>query len=89
MYKGGPKAEVSNYRPVSLLPLPGKLLEKIAHARMSEFFEANKVILVGSVAAERLYPALGTLTPVFPVPGGGGGGLRDRGPMLALCPFFL
>ena len=46
----------------------------------------SSAILVGSVAAERLYRALGTLTPGFPVPGGG---LRDRGLMLALCPFFL
>ena len=44
LYKGGPKTEVSNYRPVSLLPLPGKLLEKIAHARMSAFFELNGII---------------------------------------------
>ena len=43
----------------------------------------------GSVAAERSYRTSGALTPVFPVPWGGGGGLRDRGPMLALCPFFL
>ena len=31
LYKGGPVSEVGNYRPVSLLPLPGKLfLEKIS-----------------------------------------------------------
>ena len=46
----------------------------------------SSAISSGSVAAERLYRALGTLTPGFPVPGGG---LRDRGLMLALCPFFL
>ena len=49
----------------------------------------SSAILVGSVAAERSYHALGTLTPGFPVPGGGGGGPRDRVLMLALCPFFL
>ena len=43
----------------------------------------------GSMAAEQSYRTSETLTPVFPVLGGGGGGLRDRGPMLALCPFFL
>ena len=48
----------------------------------------SSAILGGSVAAERSYRALGTLTPGFPVPGGGGG-LRDQGLMLALCPFFL
>ena len=31
----------------------------------------SSAILVGSVAAERSYHALGTLTPGFPVPGGG------------------
>ena len=47
----------------------------------------SSAILGGSVAAERSYRALGTLTPGFPVPGGGG--LQDGGLMLALCPFFL
>ena len=46
----------------------------------------SSAILVGSVAAERSYRALGTLTPGLPVPGGGGGGGVL---MLALCPFFL
>ena len=51
----------------------------------------SSAILVGSVAAERSYRALGTLRPEFPVlgGGGGGGGLRDQGLMLVLCPFFL
>ena len=43
-------------------------------------------ILVGSVAVERSYRALGTLTPGFPVPGEGS---ARPGLMLALCPFFL
>ena len=50
----------------------------------------SSAILGGSVAAERSYRVLGTLTPGVPVPGGGGGGgLQDRGLMLALCPYFL
>ena len=44
LYKGGDKTDVSNYRPVSLLPLPGKLIEKIVHCRMTEFFNRHKVI---------------------------------------------
>ena len=44
LYKGGVKTEVTNYRPVSLLPLPGKLLEKIAHAHLSHFFELNDIL---------------------------------------------
>ena len=44
LYKGGVKTEVSNYRPVSLLPLPGKLIEKIVHAQLSNFLEINNVL---------------------------------------------
>ena len=44
LYKGGNKTDVSNYRLVSLLPLPGKILEKIAHSKLSTFLGGNKVI---------------------------------------------
>ena len=44
LFKGGNREDVNNYRPVSLLPLPGKLLEKIVHKNMSTFFEANNVL---------------------------------------------
>ena len=33
----GGRQEVGNYRPVSLLSLPGKLLEKLVHDRISAF----------------------------------------------------
>ena len=44
LYKGGDKTEVSNYRPVSLLPLPGKLIEKIAHAKITSFLDGQGII---------------------------------------------
>ena len=44
LYKGGDKTDVGNYRPVSLLPLPGKLIEKIAHSYFSGFLEFNGVL---------------------------------------------
>ena len=44
LHKGGDKTEVGNYRPVSLLPLPGKLIEKIAHGVMSAFLETHRII---------------------------------------------
>ena len=44
LYKGGDKTNVSNNRPVSLLPLPGKLIKKIAHARITSFLDHNEII---------------------------------------------
>ena len=44
LYKGGNREDVSNYRPVSLLPIPGKLLEHFIHDHITEFFEANNLL---------------------------------------------
>ena len=44
LFKGGDRTRVGNYRPVSLLPLPGKLLEKIVHRNMSNFMENNEIL---------------------------------------------
>ena len=44
LHKGGDKTEVGNYRPVSLLPLPGKLIERVVHGKMSAFLEAHGLI---------------------------------------------
>ena len=41
IYKGGDREDVGNFSPVSLLPLPGKILEKVVHKRISDFLEAN------------------------------------------------
>ena len=38
IFKGGNKEEVSNYRPVSLLPVTGKIFEKIIHYQIVNFF---------------------------------------------------
>ena len=44
LFKSGDRTDVSNYRPISLLPLPGKLIEKIVHKRVLSFLEARKVL---------------------------------------------
>ena len=44
LFKGGDRECVSNYRPVSLLPLPGKLLEKIVHKRVVKFWDDNNFL---------------------------------------------
>ena len=44
LFKGGAREEVGNFRPVSLLPLPGKMLEKIVHKHISKFWEENNFL---------------------------------------------
>ena len=48
----------------------------------------SSAILVGSVAAERSYRVLGTLTPGFPISGGGGGSARP-GPYAGSMSFLF
>ena len=44
LHKGGNKEDVSNYRPISLLPVPGTILEKIVHDKMMSFFDENIIL---------------------------------------------
>ena len=42
--KSGDLTLVQNYRPISLLPLPGKFLEKLVHSQLSEHLETNSLL---------------------------------------------
>ena len=44
VYKSGSKLEPVNYRPISLLPLFSKLLEKVMHERLYNFLEEEKIL---------------------------------------------
>ena len=44
LFKAGDASKCNNYRPISQLPLPGKIVEKIVHQRMSQFFEENEIL---------------------------------------------
>ena len=44
LQKDGNKEDVNNLRPISLLPLPGKLLEKLVHSQLSAYLENNTLL---------------------------------------------
>ena len=45
LFKNGKRNDVSNYRPVSLLPIPGKILEKVIHLHnITNFLEKNNIL---------------------------------------------
>ena len=46
MHKGGQKNQINNFRPISLLPLPGKLIEKIVHKRITTYLNINNILNV-------------------------------------------
>ena len=44
IYKAKDKKDISNYRPISLLPVVSKILEKVVHNFFYTFLEKNKVV---------------------------------------------
>ena len=44
IYKRGPDSDVNNYRPISLLSIFDKIIEKIMHSRLYEFLENNDIL---------------------------------------------
>ena len=44
VHKKGDKQILKNYRPISLLPIAGKIFERLLYDRMFEFFIANNLI---------------------------------------------
>ncbi len=44
LYKNGDRNDITNYRPISLLPVISKIFEKLIHTRMLSFLEKHNVI---------------------------------------------
>ena len=61
LFKSGKKDDVSNYRPVSLLPTPGKILEKIVHSHMSNYFESNNLLCEKQGGFRKNHSTLGSI----------------------------
>ena len=61
LFKGGDREFVGNYRPVSLLPLPGKLLEKIVHKKVVKFWEDKNFLLADQGFFRRNHSTVSTI----------------------------
>ena len=44
LFKTGDKNDITNYRPISLLPVLSKIFEKLIHSRLISFFDENNVL---------------------------------------------
>lgn len=57
MPKEGAKDDPNNYRPISLLPLPGKMLEKLVHHRLFLYLDTHSNLQIDrAVFAQALVP---------------------------------
>ena len=54
-YKKGDKQNIKYYRPVSLLPICGKLFERLIFNEMFSFFLSNKKIFKNKIALENIW----------------------------------
>ena len=61
LFKGGNREDVNNYRPVSLLPLPGKILEKIVHKKVTAFLEVNNFLCAHQGGFRRGFSTVSTI----------------------------
>ena len=61
IYKEGPKTDVSNYRPISLLGSFSKIYEKIMHVRLINFFDSNNLLFDSQYGFRPLLNAHDTL----------------------------
>ena len=44
LHKGDSKTDCNNFRPISILPIPMKIFEKIIHDQVSEFIKVSKIL---------------------------------------------
>ena len=45
LYQGDLKTDPSNFRPISILPIPMKIFEKIVHDQVSEFIKESYIFI--------------------------------------------
>jgi len=45
VHKGGPTSDPENYRPISVVPVLAKILERIVSTQLSNYFERHSLLL--------------------------------------------
>ena len=61
IFKSGAKNDVNNYRPISVISVFSRILERIVHDQLYEFLKANKIITSNQSAFQKLYSTVTSL----------------------------
>ena len=61
IHKTGPKEDVNNYRPISILPTVSKIMEKWIHLKFMKYLNDNKLLHEKERAASELDTRLNQL----------------------------
>ena len=59
--KDGDLSQCTNYRPISLLPMPGKILEQIIHNRINSFCDENNILVQYQGGFRKNHSTIGTV----------------------------
>ena len=58
LFKSGERKTISKYRPVSILPVFSKILEKAVHCRIINYLDANKILVDNQYGFRRTFQPL-------------------------------
>ena len=61
IFKSGAKKDVNSYRPISVISVFSRILERIVHDQLFDFLAANKVITRNQSAFQKLYSTVTSL----------------------------
>ena len=64
LHKSGPTVETNNYRPISILPILSKLLERFVHTSFTDYLEEHKLLTMVQSGFRRLHSTVTALLNV-------------------------
>ena len=67
LHKGGSTQDMNNYRPISLLSIFDKIIEKLMHARLYEFLELHKVLFLNQFGFRKRHSTAHSLIEITEV----------------------
>ena len=61
IYKSGPKSDTNNYRPISVISVFSRMLERLTHDQLFEFLKTNKRLTSNQAAFRKHYSTITSL----------------------------